>query len=398
MRRSAWNAPRVVAPPSGSKRPMSAVVSEDGEDVIGGSNGGAGDDVPDSANPAHEYCGSSNGPNVQARRPRCCRTRRENVMNSDLQRKMATAAIHAGEIHDPSGAHIAPIYQTSTFTFEDMGAVKAWSEGETDGYIYSRVGNPNRTALARKLAALESIGLGAEQGAVTAEIFGSGMAAVSAALMSLAKAGDHIITQKVLYGSADGLISNVLPTFGITNSRITGLESEALEREFALHPNTTAVYVETPANPTMKLIDIAGTAEIAHAHGARVVVDNTFATPVLQRPLEHGADVVVHSTTKYINGHGTVVGGAIVTRDPVLMEEGVGPLVRFMGGIPSPFDCWLTNIGLKTLPLRMARHCTNGMAVAEFLAAHPAVTAVHYPGLPSDPQHDLAVKQMDGFG
>ncbi len=319
-------------------------------------------------------------------------------MGDGVRRNMATEAIHAGEIHDPSGAHIAPIFQTSTFTFEDIDAVKAWTDGETDAYVYSRVGNPSRMALAKKLAALEGIGMGSDQDSVVAEIFGSGMAAVSAALMSLAKAGDHSITQKVLYGSADNLISNVLTTYGITNSRIAGLEPEALESEVALHPNTKAVYVETPANPTMKLIDIARTAEIAHAHGARVVVDNTFATPVLQRPLEQGADVVVHSTTKYINGHGTVVGGAVVTNDSVLMEEKIGPLVRSMGGVPSPFDCWLTNIGLKTLPLRMAQHCTNGMAVAEFLDAHPTVEAVHYPGLPTDPQHELAVRQMDDFG
>ncbi len=319
-------------------------------------------------------------------------------MSSDLQRRMATAAIHAGEIHDPSGAHIAPIYQTSTFTFDDMDAVKAWTSGEAEGYVYTRPGNPSRTALARKIAALEGIGMGEDREQIKGEIFGSGMAAISAALMGLAKAGDHIVTQRVLYGSADGLISNVLTGYGIANSRIPGLEPGALEHELETHPNTTVVYLETPANPTMLIIDIERTAEIAHAHGAALVVDNTFATPILQRPLEHGTDVVVHSTTKYINGHGTVVGGAVVTNDSVLMEEKIGPLVRSMGGVPSPFDCWLTNIGLKTLPLRMAQHCTNGMAVAEFLDAHPTVEAVHYPGLPTDPQHELAVRQMDDFG
>ncbi|MEN8233646.1 MAG: PLP-dependent aspartate aminotransferase family protein [Actinomycetota bacterium] len=317
---------------------------------------------------------------------------------NDNRRRMATEAIHAGEIHEETGAHIAPIYQTSTFTFEDMGAVKAWVDGETEGFIYSRPGNPTRAALARKLAALEGIGLGDNRDSVTAEIFGSGMAAINVALMALAKAGDHIITQQVLYGSADNLITNVLSSYGITNSRLPGLDADALEREFAVHPNTKVVYLETPANPTMRLIDIARTAEIAHAHGAKVVVDNTFATPVLQRPLEHGADVIVHSTTKYINGHGTVVGGAVVTRDPELMEEGVGPLLRAMGAIPSPFDCWLTNIGLKTLPLRMAQHSANGMAVAKYLESHPVVAHVRYPGLPEDPQHELAKRQMHGFG
>ncbi|MCP3974499.1 MAG: PLP-dependent transferase [bacterium] len=309
---------------------------------------------------------------------------------------METEAIHAGEIHDPSGAHIAPIFQTSTYTFDNMAAVEEYASGEGETYIYARGGNPARTALANKLAMLESFGLG--EGDASAEIFGSGMAAISAALMGLAKAGDHIIAQQVLYGSADHLISDVLPEYGIGSSRVAGLGAEALAAELAAHPNTTVVYLETPANPTMRLIDISGTAEVAHAHGARVVVDNTFATPYLQRPLELGADVVVHSTTKYINGHGTIIGGAVVARDATLMEEQIAPLIRFTGGVPSPFDCWLTNIGLKTLPLRMRQHCANAMAVAEFLETHPDVVTVHYPGLTSHPQHELAKLQMDGFG
>jgi len=319
-------------------------------------------------------------------------------MSTELHHQMATEAIHAGEIHDPSRAHIAPIYQTSTFTFDGIQAVEKWAEGEEQGYIYSRGGNPARTALANKLAALESHGLGTDREAVAAEIFGSGMAAISATLMGLAKAGDHIVTQQVLYGSADHLISEILPAYGITNTRIPGLEPVALARALTRHANTKVVYVETPANPTMTVLDIARTAEIAHAHGAKVVVDNTFATPVLQRPLEHGADAVVHSTTKYINGHGTVVGGAVISADTALMEEEIPSLIRFMGGVPSPFDCWLTNLGLKTLPLRMSRHCSNGMAVARFLDSHPAVVATHYPGLPSHPKHELARRQMDGFG
>jgi methionine-gamma-lyase len=310
-------------------------------------------------------------------------------------RSITTEAIHAGEIHDPSGAHIAPIYQSSTYTFDDMDAVEARSEGTSDAYMYARGGNPARAALASKLAALESYGLNED---ASAEIFGSGMAAISAALMGLATAGDHIIAQKVLYGSADHLISDVLPEFGVTNTRIAGLELGDLELALDANPETTVVYLETPANPTMTLIDIAATAEIAHAHGARVVVDNTFATPILQRPLEHGADVVVHSTTKYINGHGTVIGGAVVSNDVVLMEERIAPLIRFIGGVPSPFDCWLTNLGLKTLPLRMREHTANAAVVAEFLDSHTGVQNTMYPGLESHPQHDLATRQMDGYG
>ena len=319
--------------------------------------------------------------------------------------QFATAAIHAGEIHAENGAHIAPIYQTSTFTFPDMAAVKAYTSGEADGYIYSRGSHPNRAALAQKLAALEGFQLikdakaAGESGPVVgAEIFGSGMGAVSAALMGLVHAGEHLITQGALYGSANYLITDILPNYGITFSRVTVLDPDELEVELKAHPNTTAVYLETPANPTMTLIDIAAVCKVAHAHGAKVIVDNTFATPVLQRPLEQGADVVVHSTTKYIGGHGTILGGAIVTNDIALLEEKMGVLIRYTGAVPSPFDCWLTNLGLKTLPLRMERHCSNGMAVAEFLEGHAGITAVYYPGLESFPQHELAKRQMDGFG
>ena len=312
------------------------------------------------------------------------------------RRRLSTEAVHAGEIHDASGAHIAPIFQTSTFTFDDMAAVEARAAGESDAHMYSRGGNPSRAALAQKLAALEGCGLA--EGEAGAEIFASGMAAITAALMGTARAGDHIVTQQVLYGSADHLIADVLTGFGVTNTRLPGLAPDDLEAELARRPESAVVYLETPANPTMGLIDIAETCGIAHAFGARVVVDNTFATPVLQRPLELGADVVVHSTTKFINGFGTVIGGAVVSADAELMAGEIASLIRFTGGVPSPFDCWLTNLGLKTLPLRMERHCNNAMVVAEFLESHPAVDSTAYPGLGSHPQHDLAQRQMDGFG
>ena len=314
------------------------------------------------------------------------------------KQQFSTAAIHAGEIHDAQGAHVTPIYQTSTFTFTDMAAVEAYASGEANSYIYSRGGNPGRTALAEKLAALEVFNLIQQGEAVTAEIFSSGMAAISAALLGVAQAGDHVIAQSVLYGSTDHLVAELLPQYGIGTSRVPGLAAEALIRELEAQPNTTAVYLETPANPTMSLVDITAAAEIAHAHNARLIVDNTFATPALQRPLELGADVVVHSTTKYIGGHGTIIGGAVVSHDLTLMEEKIVPMIRYLGGVPSPFDCWLTNLGLKTLPLRMERHCANAMQVARFLAEHEGVTAVHYPGLESFPQHDLAKRQMDDFG
>jgi methionine-gamma-lyase len=314
------------------------------------------------------------------------------------KQQFSTAAIHAGEIHDAQGAHVTPIYQTSTFTFADMAAVEAYASGEANSYIYTRGGNPGRTALAEKLAALEGYNLLQKDEAVTAEIFSSGMAAISAALLGVAQAGDHVIAQSVLYGSTDHLVAELIPQYGIGTSRAPGLGAEALIRELEAHPNTTAVYLETPANPTMSLVDIAATAEIAHAHNAKLIVDNTFATPALQRPLDLGADVVVHSTTKYIGGHGTILGGAVISHDLTLMEEKIVPMIRYLGGVPSPFDCWLTNLGLKTLPLRMERHCANAMQVARFLAGHEGVTAVHYPGLESFPQHELAKRQMDDFG
>jgi methionine-gamma-lyase len=319
-------------------------------------------------------------------------------MSGEQRPGLATEAIHAGEIHDTSGAHIAPIYQTSTFTFSDMQAVADWAEDPSKGYIYTRGGNPGRAALAAKLAALEGHGRGPNDAEPIAEIFSSGMAAISAALMGTAKAGNHIVTQQVLYGSADHLISEVLPQYGITNSRIPGLDPALLEEELRRQPNASVVYLETPANPTLRVIDIATTARIAHEHGARLVVDNTFATPVLQRPLLLGADVVVHSTTKYINGHGTIIGGAVVATDPDLMETEVGSLIRFTGGVPSPLDCWLTNLGLKTLPLRMARHCATATIVASFLDSHRKVAATHYPGLAHHPQHEIACSQMSDFG
>jgi methionine-gamma-lyase len=316
-------------------------------------------------------------------------------IGGDLNRKMSTEAVHAGEMHDPSGSHIDPIHMTSTYVFENAEAIRSWGAGETEAHVYSRVGNPNRESLARKLAALEGFGM---EESVAAEIFASGMGAVSSSLLGLAGSGDHIVAQSVLYGTTNHLVREVLPNYGITTSRVPLLEPSLLEAELALNPNTKVVYVETPANPTMSVIDIARTVEIAHSHGASVVVDNTFATPVLQRPLALGADVVVHSTTKFINGHGTVIGGALVSRDPDFIENGGGALVRYMGAVPSPLDCWLTGIGLKTLPLRMREHCANARALAEFLESHQKVRTTYWPGLESHPQHLIASRQMDDFG
>ncbi len=325
--------------------------------------------------------------------------------NHPLFTHLETAALHAGELRDGFGAHVSPIYQTSTFTFDNISDIEAFATGETPGYIYSRRGNPGRDALAAKLAALEGHHLiqqaetnGSQETVIAAEVFSSGMAAISAALLGTTGAGQHVITQNILYGSTEHLVNEVLPRYGISVSQVGCLNPDDLAHELEAHPNTSAVYLETPANPTMTLVDIAAMSRIAHAHNAIVIVDNTFATPVLQRPLELGADVVGHSTTKYISGHGAIIGGAVVSRDVSLLQEKITPLIRFLGGVPSPFDCWLTNLGLKTLPLRMRRHSANALQVAQFLENHSHVAAVHYPGLKSFPQHDLAKRQMDGFG
>lgn len=318
--------------------------------------------------------------------------------NNSVNQKIATTAVHAGEVHDPSGSHINPIHQTSTFIFENSEHIESWGTGQRDAYVYTRAGNPTGEVLANKIAALEGYGM-ENSDQVSAIIFGSGMGAINAAVLSLVNAGDHIITQQVLYGSCDHFFSEHLTNYNITNSRIRELNAELLEAEFAKYPNTKVVYIETPANPTMTIIDIARTAKIAHAHGAKVVADNTFASPILQQPLALGADVVVHSTTKYINGHGTVIGGVVVSADPEYMENGPGKKLRYMGGaVPSPFDCWLTNIGLKTLPLRMEKHCANAREVAEFLDAHDSVTQTYWPGLAHHPNHEIAAKQMKDFG
>lgn len=313
----------------------------------------------------------------------------------DFPTKIETTAIHAGDLADGRKAHVAPIYQTSTYTFADMAAVDRYASGEDSSYIYGRGHNPSRGALAAKLAALEGYDL--EQ-PVAAEIFGSGMAAISAALLGLAHAGDHIIAAEVIYGSSDHLIDEMLPQYGITTSRVKELNPDLLAQEFEARPRTRLVFLETPANPTASLVDIAAVTEVAHAYGAKVVADNTFATPVVQRPLSFGADVVVHSTTKFINGHGTVLGGAVVSSDLDLMEEKISPMVRYLGAVPSPFDCWLTTLGLKTLPLRMRQHCDNALQVARFLADQAKVKAVTYPGLTDNPQHELAKRQMHSFG
>jgi cystathionine beta-lyase/cystathionine gamma-synthase len=292
----------------------------------------------------------------------------------------STDAIHVGQEPDPAtGAIIVPIYQTSTFVQEELGKHK--------GYEYARTSNPTRAALERNLAALE--------GAHFSFAFASGMAAINC-LMSLLKSGDHVAAGHNLYGGSFRLFEHVLTDFGLTFTYANTCQLEEVER--AIRPNTRILFIETPTNPIMEITDIASAASLAHSRGILLAVDNTFVSPYFQRPLALGADLVVHSTTKYLNGHSDGVGGAIMLNDATLAER-----LRFLqnaaGAVLGPFDSWLVLRGAKTLAVRMQQHNRNGMAVAQFLQhLYPKIKKVHYPGLPSHPQHALAKRQMTGFG
>ena len=293
--------------------------------------------------------------------------------------KFATRAIHVGQDPDPTtGATIVPIYQTSTYTQE--------APGQHKGYEYSRTGNPTRAALEECVAALE----GAEHGLA----FASGLAATTA-VMSLLGPGDHIVAGDDLYGGSYRLFDKVLQkSNGLDFTFVDTTDPESVER--ALRPETKMLWVETPTNPMLTLSDIPLLSEMARERGATVAVDNTFASPYFQQPLALGADIVVHSTTKYMGGHSDVVGGAAVTSDSDLHER-MAFYQNAAGGVPGPFDSWIVLRGLKTLAVRMRQHEENALAVARFLQDHPQVATVNYPGLPSHPQHDLAKRQMSGF-
>jgi cystathionine gamma-lyase/cystathionine beta-lyase/cystathionine gamma-lyase/homocysteine desulfhydrase len=300
-------------------------------------------------------------------------------VTSDAPAGFATRCIHAGQRADPStGAIITPIFQTSTYVQDALGQHK--------GYEYARTQNPTREALETNVASLES---GREGFA-----FASGMAAIGA-VASMLEAGDHVVVTDNTYGGTYRLFERVLSRYGL---RFTYVDTSRLDLlAAALAEPTRMLFLETPTNPVMGLTDLAEASALAHRHGASVVVDNTFASPALQRPLELDADLVLHSTTKYLNGHSDSVGGIVVARHDTDIEW-----LRFYqnaaGAILSPFDSWLVLRGTKTLALRMAQHNVNGLAVAEYLAGHPKVARVFYPGLPSHPQHELARRQMRGFG
>jgi cystathionine beta-lyase/cystathionine gamma-synthase len=304
---------------------------------------------------------------------------RKEIVKLTSHARFSTLCVHAGQEPDPStGAIITPIYQTSTYVQEALGRHK--------GYEYARTQNPTRETLERNLAAIE----GGKEGFA----FASGMAAIGA-IATMLKSGDHVVVSDNTYGGTFRLFDKVLTRYELSFSYVDTSRLDDVERAFT--PATRMVFVETPTNPVMQITDLAAVAELAHHRGARLVVDNTFASPCLQRPIEFGADLVVHSTTKYLNGHSDSVGGAaIAVRDDDI--EWLRFVQNAEGAILSPFDSWLVLRGTKTLPIRMARHNENGLALARFLANHAKVRHVYYPGLPSHPQHALAARQMRGFG
>ncbi|BBX00865.1 cystathionine gamma-synthase [Mycolicibacterium moriokaense] len=297
-------------------------------------------------------------------------------------RGLATKAIHAGFRPDPAtGAVNAPIYASSTFAQDGVGGLRG-------GYEYARTGNPTRAALEASLAAVEEAAYG--------RAFSSGMAATDCALRAVLRPGDHVVIPDDAYGGTFRLIDKVFTQWGIDYTAVSLADLDAVRA--AITPQTRLIWVETPTNPLLSIADIAGIAEIAKtSNNPKVLVDNTFASPALQQPLTLGADIVLHSTTKYIGGHSDVVGGALLTSDEEL-DTAFAFLQNGAGAVPGPFDAYLTMRGLKTLVLRMRQHSENAALVAEFLANHPAIETVLYPGLPSHPGHDVAAKQMSAFG
>ncbi len=294
--------------------------------------------------------------------------------------EFSTRAIHSGQPNDEqTGSVNIPIYQTSTFGQEAPGVNK--------GYVYARTGNPIRTALEECVASLE-------EGGKFGLAFSSGMAAINNVLCLL-RADDHVVTCQDLYGGAYRIFTQLYDKFGVRFSFVDATRLENIEKAFT--PRTKLLWLETPSNPLLRIIDLAGAAKIARKHKALTAVDNTFASPYLQSPIPLGTDIVVHSTTKYINGHSDVLGGAIVTADPELHEK-LKFFQNAVGAVPAPWDCYLTLRGVKTLAVRMDRHCANARQIAEYFTKHPKIARVWFPGLPTHPGHDVARRQMKDFG
>ncbi|MGL5057115.1 MAG: methionine gamma-lyase [Fusobacteriaceae bacterium] len=310
-------------------------------------------------------------------------------MNKDIKIGFGTTSIHGGSKKNPFGTLATPIYQTSTFIFDSAEQGGKRFALEEDGYIYSRLSNPTLTVVEEKLALLEK----GEAALATA----SGMGAIASTMWTVLKAGDHVISDKTLYGCTFALMSHGLTRFGIDVEFIDTSDLEAVEK--AMRSNTRVIYLETPANPNLKIVDIEKVSQIAHKNSnTLVVVDNTFATPYCQNPLTLGADIVVHSATKYLNGHGDVIAGFVVGSKDLVTQIRLIGVKDMTGAVLSPTDAFYIIRGMKTLEIRMERHCSNARKVAEFLNNHPKVITVFYPGLKTHPGHEIALKQMKDFG
>jgi len=299
-----------------------------------------------------------------------------------------TLSIHAAEMDDQNQALNSPIYMTSTFTFKDLQQAEDTFTFKRRAYVYTRGGNPTVNLFEQRLSVLE--------GGVDGVAFSSGMAAISSVIMSFTGAGDRILAHRNLYGSTFGFLNHLVSHYGVKTDFVNMTDLDLFET--FISPQTKVVYFETPTNPSLEIIDIKRVSEIAHAHGVKVVVDNTFATPVFQRPLELGADVVIHSVTKYISGHGDVVGGFATSKDFDYVQRLKFGFMCELGGVMSPFNAWLLLRGLKTLSLRMDRHASNAMKIANYLNDLDEVERVIYPSLPEHPGHKLAATQMNGSG
>lgn len=320
-------------------------------------------------------------------------------MSTDLS--FESLCIHGAHTAEPHHAHLTPIYASSTYTFDSAQQAADIFTGKESGHVYGRFGSPTGDEVAQKIALLEAFGLTEEDGSplhLRALLHASGMAAITTMVLGNLKTGDKIISHPSLYGGTQELIDKILPGLGI-QTIITDFEDAENVRSIIRHDKSIRMmYVETPANPTLQIVDLEVMCRLGKDENLLVCADNTFATPYLQQPFKYGVDFVMHSTTKYLNGHGTAIGGVLVGRDNDHMKTTVTKAHRLLGGNSNPFDAFLLGNGLRTLPLRMDRHCSNAMAMADFLSAHPAVAQVNYPGLKNHPGHDTAQKQMRLFG
>lgn len=307
-----------------------------------------------------------------------------------------SVAVHSGHVQDPNYAHLVPIYASSTFVYDEAEQGMRRFSGQEEGYIYSRWGNPTFSEAERKIAAMETFGIEQNGSPLSAKgiLYASGMAAITTLMLSALKAGDKILTHYSLYGGTEELVTNLLPSLGISAIIADLRDPNTAEDIIKKDKSIKLLYIETPANPTIQCVDIEALSALARQYGLITACDNTFATPYLQQPFRYGVDFIVHSTTKFLNGHGTAIGGVLLGKDIEFMKTKAYVTTKTLGGNANPFDAFLLINGMKTLELRMERHCSNAIKVANYLEQHPAVAKVNYTGLASHPDYHTALKQM----